>query len=345
MLEVFEPGTSASVKVTISFNISQNDGGSALHLSGRVQEWSPISRNLIYIDDENASAPVIKFSANGSYSPKDLYFKNNIFYNLGEGNYATSGSNINYNTNILFGKSVALPEEAGKGANLVAVDPLFVSPGTATGRNDAEGFWLYEGSPAFERGDYESATSGLADFWSNSAVGGVYNIGPYDGLGIQKPYVDKSELEALVSKVSGFPEADYTSETWDPFEDALAEAEEVLADVTATQEAVDSAYEILEQAAEVLALKSASTEVQSVKINGGASLVTLNKGRKLILTLTIAPVEAVGAEVAVTSANKIVAAATAISGTQIEVSGLKAGTTILTVTCGGKKATITVRVS
>lgn len=57
--------------------------------------------------------------------------------------------------------------------------------------------------------------------------------------------VDKTELEEAVKAAKERVEADYTPESWSVFADALAEAEEVLANDSATQEDVQEALQIL----------------------------------------------------------------------------------------------------
>ncbi len=60
--------------------------------------------------------------------------------------------------------------------------------------------------------------------------------------------VDKSDLQAEYNEDSTLKEDDYTAESWKPFADALAKADEVLKDENATQTEVDEALEALQTA-------------------------------------------------------------------------------------------------
>ncbi|MBE6469382.1 MAG: hypothetical protein E7001_05415 [Coriobacteriaceae bacterium] len=64
----------------------------------------------------------------------------------------------------------------------------------------------------------------------------------------EQPEVDKSKLEAAAKEAGELKAADYTLATWTPFENALADAERLLADANATQGEVDQAVEALDAA-------------------------------------------------------------------------------------------------
>ena len=74
----------------------------------------------------------------------------------------------------------------------------------------------------------------------------------------EAPVVDKTELQKAVLEAQGLNEDDYTAETWADLEEALAAAEAVLADPTATQEEVDAATAALRAAIDALELVNAS---------------------------------------------------------------------------------------
>lgn len=59
---------------------------------------------------------------------------------------------------------------------------------------------------------------------------------------------DKDELQKLFNENQNRTEADYTADTWKVFKDAMDQADAVLKDEAATQEAVDAAYADLEAA-------------------------------------------------------------------------------------------------
>ena len=75
------------------------------------------------------------------------------------------------------------------------------------------------------------------------------------------PSVDKSELQSAVDNALADSEKDkYTEESWQAYQEALANAQEVLADVNATQEDVDAALAALQQAEEALKPVSGTDE-------------------------------------------------------------------------------------
>lgn len=75
------------------------------------------------------------------------------------------------------------------------------------------------------------------------------------------PPVDKSELQSAVDNALADTEKDkYTEESWQAYQEALANAQEVLADVNATQEDVDAALAALQQAEEALKPVSGTDE-------------------------------------------------------------------------------------
>ncbi len=77
-----------------------------------------------------------------------------------------------------------------------------------------------------------------------------------------QPQVDKSALEAAIEDASARNPEDYTPETWAAVEEALTDAEAVLADENATQEQVDAATKALEDALAALEEKADKTELK-----------------------------------------------------------------------------------
>lgn len=75
--------------------------------------------------------------------------------------------------------------------------------------------------------------------------------------------VDTSELEAAVDKAETLNGADYTEESFDKLEEALAAAEAVLADQAASQSEVDAAKEALQAAMDALVKKQAGSEQEN----------------------------------------------------------------------------------
>ncbi len=66
--------------------------------------------------------------------------------------------------------------------------------------------------------------------------------------------VDKTELEEETKEAESLNENDYTPESWEALEEALAQAEEVLNDPDATQEEINQALKDLEDAIAALAI-------------------------------------------------------------------------------------------
>lgn len=70
----------------------------------------------------------------------------------------------------------------------------------------------------------------------------------------EAPEVDKTELEKTVLEALALTEGNYTAETWNALQEALAAYQAVLADPTATQAEVDAATAALRAAIEALEL-------------------------------------------------------------------------------------------
>ena len=68
---------------------------------------------------------------------------------------------------------------------------------------------------------------------------------------------DKKALQSVIAQAEKKAEKDYTSESWKAFAEALAKAQEVNEDVKASQEVVDTAAKVLQEAIEELQKKPA----------------------------------------------------------------------------------------
>ena len=83
----------------------------------------------------------------------------------------------------------------------------------------------------------------------------------------QEPVVvNKAALEQAVSDNEDKVETDYTAESWKPFAEALAAAQDVLADADATQDEVDAAAAALTKAAAALETKPAPVVVDKTAL-------------------------------------------------------------------------------
>jgi putative cell wall-binding protein len=106
------------------------------------------------------------------------------------------------------------------------------------------------------------------------------------------PVVDKSALEEAIADAAVYEEEAYTAETWEVFAEALANAEEVVANEEATQEEVDEALEALEAAIAGLEKAPVALSVESVSaINANQISVTFDNGETVIVDLEVALVE------------------------------------------------------
>lgn len=148
---------------------------------------------------------------------------------------------------------------------------------------------------------------------------------------IVKPAEDPADTTALTKEVEtakALAENDYTKESWTAMQTELQEAEELLAREDATQAEVDEALEHLKAA-----------EAALVKVT-----VTLDKTSATVYTGKTAPLKTTSNDAAktvtYTTSNNAVAT---VSSTGV-VKGVKAGTAVITATCGNAKATCKVTV-
>ncbi|MDR1427233.1 MAG: FIVAR domain-containing protein [Bifidobacteriaceae bacterium] len=91
------------------------------------------------------------------------------------------------------------------------------------------------------------------------------------------PAADKTALTALAADAAGYPRGEATDADWSAYTAALAGAKAVLADSTATQDRVDSAYSALENVAEFLNIPAkGSTTALAGLATGAGTLVAAN---------------------------------------------------------------------
>lgn len=148
---------------------------------------------------------------------------------------------------------------------------------------------------------------------------------------IVKPAEDPADTTALTKEVEtakALAENDYTKESWTAMQTELQEAEELLAREDATQAEVDEALEHLKAAEAALVKVTVTLDKTSATVYTGktASLKTTSNDAAKTVTYT-------------TSNNAVVT----VSSTGV-VKGVKAGTAVITATCGNAKATCKVTV-
>ena len=148
---------------------------------------------------------------------------------------------------------------------------------------------------------------------------------------IVKPAEDPADTTALTKEVEtakALAENDYTKESWTAMQTELQEAEELLAREDATQAEVDEALEHLKAAEAALVKVTVTLDKTSATVYTGktASLKTTSNDAAKTVTYT--------------TSNNAVAT---VSSTGV-VKGVKAGTAVITETCGNAKATCKVTV-
>ena len=148
---------------------------------------------------------------------------------------------------------------------------------------------------------------------------------------IVKPAEDPADTTALIKEVEtakALAENDYTKESWTAMQTELQEAEELLAREDATQAEVDEALEHLKAAEAALVKVTVTLDKTSATVYTGktASLKTTSNDAAKTVTYT--------------TSNNAVAT---VSSTGV-VKGVKAGTAVITATCGNAKATCKVTV-
>lgn len=142
---------------------------------------------------------------------------------------------------------------------------------------------------------------------------------------IVKPAEDPADTTALTKEVEtakALAENDYTKESWTAMQTELQEAEELLAREDATQAEVDEALEHLKAAEAALVKVTVTLDKTSATVYTGktASLKTTSNDAAKTVTYT--------------TSNNAVAT---VSSTGV-VKGVKAGTAVITATCGNAKA-------
>ena len=148
---------------------------------------------------------------------------------------------------------------------------------------------------------------------------------------IVKPAENPADTTALTKEVEtakALAENDYTKESWTAMQTELQEAEELLAREDATQAEVDEALEHLKAAEAALVKVTVTLDKTSATVYTGktASLKTTSNDAAKTVTYT--------------TSNNAVAT---VSSTGV-VKGVKAGTAVITATCGNAKATCKVTV-
>ncbi|WNR46166.1 CARDB domain-containing protein [Paenibacillus roseipurpureus] len=185
----------------IRYNISQNDGAAIYSFYGPAVNGE-IYNNTVYVKGDSSPA-LYKFNNWGGYA-SNISSKNNIFYNLGIGNYVWGqSSNITFDHNLFYG---AHPASEPADANKITSDPLLVNPGSGgSGIHSVDGYKLLNGSPALATGTL-IANHGGQDYWGNSVSTTLApNIGAYNGVGQSLSGIDLQVSAVKVQESSFIP--------------------------------------------------------------------------------------------------------------------------------------------
>ncbi|MGW3955771.1 3-keto-disaccharide hydrolase [Streptomyces sp. NPDC004752] len=171
---------------TFRYNISQDDldlSNGTFHVlsTGKLYAYN----NVIY-RSQTQNTPLTG-AADGTTGM--AYYTNNIFYNHGTGGYTSSG-NATYSHNLFYG---ANSDQAPDPFRLTG-DPMFISPGTATGRATADGYKLKSGSPAIGSGIAVSDNGGK-DFFGGTLYRGAPDRGAHETAGTAPTVLFSDDFE------------------------------------------------------------------------------------------------------------------------------------------------------
>jgi hypothetical protein len=160
------------------YNISQNDldGNGAFHLvngGGNLYVYN----NIIYRSGTQNKA--LTHASNTGMA----YYTNNIFYNGASGQY-TNSPRMTYDHNSFYGLNSSVPGDPYK----ITGNPGFVNPGTAAGRDSADGYKLAQSSPLLNAGAAVTDNGGQ-DYFGNTLYNGVPDIGVFEFQGTITPPV------------------------------------------------------------------------------------------------------------------------------------------------------------
>jgi len=152
----------------VRYNISQNDGARIFQIGGKVTN-ADIYNNTIYIGEARGDPLVVWHNKDGIW-PDHIHYRNNIFYNLGEGGYDLGDSTNNvFDHNAFYGNH---PESEPDDPHKLTEDPRLTDPGSGgVGRDSADGYKLEPDSPCIDSG-VTIPDCGGRDYWGNPVPSG-----------------------------------------------------------------------------------------------------------------------------------------------------------------------------
>lgn len=159
------------------YNISQNDRYQTFSICEGSNAYNMQFYNNVFYVGEGIQTDML-VSEGGQ---TEVQLANNIFYNLGSGGYGAKSS-WSYDHNVFYGNAVPSPDTIPD-PSMIAADPLFVRPGTATRIGDLSGYKLLADSPALAGGTRVVSRS-IQDMWGNRTLAfSPPNLGAYNGPG------------------------------------------------------------------------------------------------------------------------------------------------------------------
>ncbi|WNR42885.1 CBM96 family carbohydrate-binding protein [Paenibacillus roseipurpureus] len=160
----------------VRYNISQNDQTRLFMFSGGSSNLQ-VYNNTLYLKSGMTTNPFA-----GSAYEGTAYFKNNIFYLLGAGDWVgpSTFATLVFDSNTFYGvHTTGEPSDAHKST----ADPKLTGPGLGVSRTNVDGYKLMAGSPALNSGVTISNNNGK-DYYGNAVSNvAVPNRGAYNGMG------------------------------------------------------------------------------------------------------------------------------------------------------------------
>lgn len=162
-----------NVGTVIRYNLLENNNRQGISFSGAI-DGLDVYNNTVYADASHNDVIIVR-SAIWAVAPKNLRFKNNIFYYLGNNlSYSfASGSTYNFTNNLFYGNH---PSSEPADVNKITADPKLNNAGKGE-----DGYKYLTGSAALNSGVL-IADNGGRDYYGNPVSSTtVPNVGMYNG--------------------------------------------------------------------------------------------------------------------------------------------------------------------
>jgi hypothetical protein len=162
-----------NIGTVIRYNLIENNDRQGISFSGAI-DGLDVYNNTIYADATHSDVLIVR-SAIWAVAPKNLRFKNNIFYFLGNNlsYFFANGSTYNFTNNLFYGNHPGTePADAGK----ILGDPKFSNPG-----NNGDGYKYLAGSSALNSGVLIPNNGGRDYYGGTVSATTIPNVGMYNG--------------------------------------------------------------------------------------------------------------------------------------------------------------------